>query len=226
MNLNADFNLRVVQRPQDASWVASPLPGVTRRMLDRVGAEIARATSVVRYAPDSEFSRHVHGGGEEFLVLEGVFSDETGDFPAGWYVRNPPGTSHAPHSQQGCVILVKLWQFAADDLLPVQLDTGRTEHWRPAQAPGVEIMDLHAHRGVCTRLLRLGADAAIPDAMLAEAPELFVLDGELREGDAQYPAGTWLRCPPQDLPRLRATAQGARLYLKTGAIGADFLRPP
>lgn len=226
MNLNADFSQRVVQRAEEAEWVASPLPGVTRRMLDRVGAEVARATSVVRYAPDSAFSRHVHGGGEEFLVLEGVFSDETGDFPAGWYVRNPPGTAHAPHSRPGCVILVKLWQFAADDLEPVHLDTADAQHWRPATTPGVEVMELHEHRGVRTRLLRVGARVEIPDELLAGGPELYVIGGELREGETRLPAGSWLRCPPTRVPHLHAGEQGAQLYLKTGAIGADFLLPP
>jgi hypothetical protein len=59
-------------------------------MLDRIGDEVARATSIVRYAPASHFSPHVHDGGEEFLVLEGTFQDEHGDYPVGSYVRNPP----------------------------------------------------------------------------------------------------------------------------------------
>ena len=92
-------------------WTPSPIPGVDRRMLDRVGEEVARATSIVRYAPGSRFSPHTHGGGEEFLVLDGVFQDEHGDFPAGSYIRNPPTTSHTPGSEPGCTIFVKLWQF-------------------------------------------------------------------------------------------------------------------
>ncbi|GAL13613.1 hypothetical protein JCM19233_4618 [Vibrio astriarenae] len=51
--------------------------------LDRVGGEVARATSIVRYKPNSAFSPHTHDGGEEFFVLEGVFSDEHGDYPQG-----------------------------------------------------------------------------------------------------------------------------------------------
>jgi anti-sigma factor ChrR (cupin superfamily) len=107
-NLHDDFSRRAVSLATDATWTPSPQAGVERRMLDRVGGEIARATSVVRYVPGSRFSRHVHGGGEEILVLEGVFSDETGDYPPGSYLRSPPGSSHAPFSVEGCVILVKL----------------------------------------------------------------------------------------------------------------------
>ena len=122
--INADFTQRVVVGPPPPDqWCASPLPGVERHLLDRVGGEVARATSVVRYAAGSRFERHTHGGGEEFLVLDGVFSDEHGDYPAGSYVRNPPGTSHTPYSVEGCTLFVKLRQFAPDDLQPVRADT-------------------------------------------------------------------------------------------------------
>ena len=96
MRLNADFDQRVVIRPEDHQWVPSPMPGVERMMLDRIGDEVARATSLVRYAPNSTFSPHVHGGGEEFLVLEGEFGDEHALYPAGTYVRNPIGSAHTP----------------------------------------------------------------------------------------------------------------------------------
>src|SRR5256886_4887353 len=107
MLINADFSTRVVLRPDELNWSPSPMSGVERKMLDRVGDEVARATSIVRYAPNSHFSAHAHGGGEEFLVLEGVFSDEHGDYPPGTYVRNPVGSRHTPHSDGGCTLFVK-----------------------------------------------------------------------------------------------------------------------
>jgi len=153
MNLNDDFSLRIVARAADAVWTPSPLPGVERRMLDRVGDEVARATSLVRYAPGSRFDRHVHGGGEEILVLEGVFSDETGEYPAGTYLRHPPGSSHAPSSREGCLLFVKLWQFDPADTQSVRIDT-RSEPWRPGLVPGLAVMPLHSHDGVDTALVR------------------------------------------------------------------------
>ena len=99
--IRADFGAREVVDVEDLPWVPSPLPGVERRMLDRVGGEVARATSIVRYAPESHFSTHEHELGEEFLVLSGTFSDESGDHPAGTYVRNPPGSSHTPVHARG-----------------------------------------------------------------------------------------------------------------------------
>jgi len=76
-------------------------------MLDRLGAESGRATSIVRCVPGSYFSAHVHDGGEEFLVLEGVFSDEHGNYGPGSYLRNPPGSLHSPFSEEGCTLYVK-----------------------------------------------------------------------------------------------------------------------
>ena len=125
MNLNADFTKRAFVHAATLDWKTSPMPGVKRRMLDRIGDEVARATSIVRYAPGSHFSPHVHGGGEEFLVLEGVFQDEHGDFPAGCYVRNPPQSRHTPGSKPGCTMFVKLWQFDLADRRHVRLDTNK-----------------------------------------------------------------------------------------------------
>src|SRR5271169_6461023 len=101
------------------------MPGVHRRMLDRIGDEVARATSIVRYAPASHFSMHIHDGGEEFLVLDGVFQDEHGDYPADSYVRNPPTSRHTPGSATGCTIFVNLCKFGVQDRTDVRLSTAR-----------------------------------------------------------------------------------------------------
>ena len=122
MNLNSDFGARAAVHAARLDWTPSPIPGVDRRMLDRIGDEVARATSIVCYAPHSHFSAHTHGGGEEFLVLDGVFQDERGDYPAGTYVRNPPTSRHTPGSEPGCTIFVKLWQFDPDDRTQLRID--------------------------------------------------------------------------------------------------------
>ncbi len=54
------------------------MAGVERRMLDRVAAESGRATSLVRYAPETSFPMHGHPRGEEILVLSGTLSDGGG----------------------------------------------------------------------------------------------------------------------------------------------------
>lgn len=142
MQLNADFSQRAVVHAATLEWTPSPIAGVERRMLDRIGGEVARATTIVRYAPQSHFSRHTHEGGEEFFVLEGVFQDEHGDYPAGSYVRNPPTSAHTPGSEPGCTILVKLWQFDAADCTQLRIDTTKRAYQHDPSRAGVELMPL------------------------------------------------------------------------------------
>ena len=119
MQLHDDMTLRVTALPADAQWAPSPLAGVERRMLDRSGGEVARATSIVRYAPGARFDRHVHGGGEEILVLQGVFSDEWGHYPQGSWLRSPRWSQHAPFTgAEGALILVKVGHVGATFLEP------------------------------------------------------------------------------------------------------------
>ena len=162
MRINADLSQRAVVASDGLPWVASPLPGVERRMLERDGDEVARVTSLVRYAPNSHFSAHTHSGGEEFLVLEGTFSDDYGDFPTGTYVRNPVGSKHRPHTDGGCLILVKLWWMHPDDQEFVRVDTTREDLWRPTDAPGIETMPLHRFGAESVALYRLAAGAELP----------------------------------------------------------------
>lgn len=225
MNLNHDFRLRVVQHAADALWAPSPLPGVTRRMLDRVGGEVARATSIVRYAAGSRFDAHGHPGGEEILVLDGVFSDEHGDYPAGTYLRNPPGSGHAPFSQEGCTLLVKLWQFAADDLIPVRVDT-RSAAFRPGLVPGLSVLPLHEHQGVSTALVRWAPNTQFNMHTHPGGEEILVLDGVFRDEDGVYPAGSWLRNPRWSRHTPYTGAEGALIYVKVGAIDAPAIPLP
>jgi hypothetical protein len=143
MNLNSDFSARAAVHAARLDWTPSPIPGVDRRMLDRIGDEVARATSIVRYAPHSRFAAHTHGGGGEFLVLDGVFQDEHGDYLAGTYVRNPHTSSHTPGSEPGCTIFVKLWQFDPDDRMPVRIDTSAVPFAPAPDLRGLEFAPLY-----------------------------------------------------------------------------------
>jgi anti-sigma factor ChrR (cupin superfamily) len=224
LNLNDDFSRRVVAPIDDYAWTPSPQPGVTRRMLDRVGGEVARATSVVRYAQNSRFERHVHGGGEEILVLEGVFSDEAGDHPAGSYLRNPPGSAHAPYSREGCVLFVKLWQFAPGDLQAVRIDT-LSEPWRAGLVPGLSVMPLHSHDGIDTALVKWAPQTRFNTHTHPGGEEILVLDGLFQDEAGDYPAGTWLRSPRWSRHTPFTGAEGALIYVKVGHLGASFLTP-
>lgn len=217
MNLNADFTARAVVHAGRMPWVSSPIPGVDRRMLDRVGAEVARATSIVRYAPGRHFSPHTHGGGEEFLVLEGVFQDEHGDFPVGSYIRNPPTTRHTPGSEAGCTIFVKLWQFDPTDRTQVRLAVAPELATGSASRPGVQAMPLFsdAHEQVRLERWAAGSVVALP------APggiELLVLEGEFFEGGETFSAQSWLRLPVQSRLEAIAGPQGCRVWVKSGHL--------
>ncbi len=214
MHLNADFTLAVTVQAGGLPWVPSPVVGVERRMLDRIGEEVARATSLVRYAPGSQFSRHTHGGGEEFLVLEGVFQDEHGDYPAGTYVRNPPGSAHTPASLGGCVILVKLWQFDPADRTPVVIRPGERQ-WQ--DHPGLRRAMLHTdpREAVCLEDWQGGHTARRP---LPGGAEVLVLAGTLLCGGEHLPAQTWLRLPAGSTLHATAGEAGCLLWCKTGHL--------
>ena len=216
MELRSDFGKRAVVLPGDESWTPSPMPGVDRLMLDRIGGENARATSVVRYAPRSVFPEHVHDGGEEFFVLEGVFSDESGDFGPGAYVRNPPGSSHAPRSEQGCTILVKLRQFDPDDTAHVVIDT-TSAAWSPGLVPGLEVLPLHRYGTEEVALVRWAAGTVFDSHTHAGGEEIYVIDGVFEDEAGRYPAGSWLRNPPGSSHRPFST-EGCLIYVKTGHL--------
>ena len=220
MKLNADLSKRAVVHSADLDWVPSPLPGVERRMLERDGGEVARATSVVRYAPGSSFKTHTHGGGEEYLVLEGVFSDESGDFPAGYYVRNPPGSSHTPLCKPGCTILVKLWQMPREDQTLVELNTREAHNWHPGR-PGESCLDLHHSDHESVTLLRWEPGASLAPAAYPGGVEYFVVEGTFADEQGFYRRGSWLRLPPGSHHGPRSST-GALVYRKT----AHLLAPP
>ena len=217
MQLNADLSRPATVDSAALAWVASPMAGVERRMLERDGAEVARATSLVRYAPGSAFSPHTHGAGEEFLVLEGVFSDETGDFPAGFYVRNPPGSSHTPASAPGAVILVKLRQMPPEETAAVRLDTGDPALWRDLGQGRQEavLFDAPWERRVMLHLAPSHAGAA---EIWPRGIDSFVVEGDLVIDGTTHRAGAWLRRPPGSRLTL-ASQEGALRHRKTGHLG-------
>jgi len=216
MKINADLSQRAVVYSADIPWVNSPSPGVQRRMLERNGREVARATSLVRYAPATRFDAHTHDIGEEFLVLEGVFSDDTGDFPAGMYVRNPPGSRHQPHSEEGATIFVKLRQFDLEDRRFVRIDT-RTAEWRPGLVPGLRVMPLHSHAAEQVALVRWAPGTHFNRHAHPEGEEIFVLDGVFEDEHGRYPEGAWLRNPPDSI-HTPFSNDGCTIYVKTGHL--------
>jgi anti-sigma factor ChrR (cupin superfamily) len=221
MIINADFSERVVVRPDEAKWTPSPHRGVDRLMLDRIGDEIARATSFVRFAPGSAFPHHTHSGGEEVYVMEGVFEDENGVHAAGSYLRDPTGSSHAPFSPQGCVLFVKLRQFDKNDKDRVDIDTASGD-WRTAPE-GFAVQPLHHFDGVTTFLVRLEPGTTLSRAIHPDGEEMVVIAGACSDAQGAYPAGAWIRDPGGHAQGL-FSALGCTLLVKTGHLAAG--QPP
>jgi len=218
MKLHTDLTQRVRVDTATLDWWPSPEPGVERKVLERDGEEVARATSLVRYTPGSAFAAHTHDLGEEFLVLAGSFADEHGTYPAGTYVRNPPRSRHAPRSEAGCTLLVKLRQMHPDDRERVVVDT-TAGAWQAGQEGGPERMPLYRHPGSTetVALVRFAPGARLSDDLHPGGEELYVLDGLLADEFGTYPAGTWLR-QPHGSRHAPYSEAGCTLWIKRGHL--------
>lgn len=215
MLINADFSRRASMKTGQYQWIASPQAGVDRVMLDRIGGEQARATSIVRYAPSSEFPRHQHPGGEEILVLSGTFSEGAVDYPAGWYLRNPPGSSHEPHSAGGAVIFVKLGQMRYRNQPRIRINSNDPALWN--RIGGHQRCTLFDDGAELVRLIRLEAGEPLVEPPCGGA-EILVLAGDVIEDAEIYNAGSWIRIAPDQQYQIAAGQQGAAIYMKTGHL--------
>ncbi len=224
MDINADFTVRASVHAAQNPWVASPMPGVERRMLDRMGDEVARATTIVRYAPGSSFSAHTHTGGEEYIVLDGVFQDEYGDFSVGSYVRNPPQSKHIPSSVEGATIMVKLWQFDPEDRQTVRLQTQDMAAEPVPGREGVSVIPLYkdARENVRIEVWEAGTRLSVDGH---KGFEVFVLEGGFAEGNETFSRDSWLRLPVGHVFEGVAGSEGARVWIKSEHLAETPKRP-
>ena len=202
--------------PANHQWVQSPQSGVERVMLDRVGEEKARATSLVRYAPNSYFPHHMHPGGEEILVLSGTFSADDTHYPAGWYLRNPPNSGHKPYSDEGAVIFVKLRQMTSDESNHVAIDTQDRTNWQ--RQGNRDVCPLFSNGTEQVSLLRIDAGELLFTDLVSGGAELLVLAGELLDEGQVYQRDGWIRLPTDTYTQTKAGAKGATIYLKVGHL--------
>lgn len=196
----------------------APVAGITRRMIERDGGEVARATSIVRYAPGASFPAHVHDLGEEILVLEGSFSDEHGTYGTGTYVRSPPGSSHHPRTDEGCLLFVKLRHLLPDDQTRVVIDTQKGT-WQPGVVLGLMNQLLAMHGSERTVLVRWAPGTQVPEHTHGTVEETLVLEGEIRDASHHYPAGTWFRAP-RGSTHAPYSPNGALILIKVGHVQA------
>lgn len=223
--INDDLSQPVIVEAARLEWIPSPAAGVDRKMLYREGDEVARATSIVRYAPASAFPAHVHAGGEEILVLDGTFQDEHGDYPAGSYFRNPPGTSHSPAAADGCTIFVRLWQFREGDSTQIVRQPGQGDH-APVREGAASARILFDDGAEQVRLEKWQPDAAVTVSN-ERGLEVLVLSGSLIMEDRILPAQSWCRLPAGELLTWRCGSDGAQVWIKDAPLQhPDVLRMP
>jgi len=212
---NLDFSQRIVVETESIDWVASPAENVLRKPLEREFAESGRATSIVQFLPGASFPTHQHGLGEEIFVLEGVFSDEHGDYPAGTYLRNPPGSIHSPHSKVGCVIFVKLEHFSPEDSRKMVFNTHQA-----TMQPGIgnlRVLSLHSFQTEHTALVYWPAGERFQPHQHWGGEEILVLKGEFIDEHGRYPKGTWIRSPHLS-SHYPYVEEETLIYVKTGHL--------
>ena len=217
-SINGDLSKRATVDTNAMEWAPSPSGTVYRKRVHLVGPpESGQVTSIVRYEPDSSFPAHDHPDGEEILVLEGVFSDEHGDWPAGTYLLNPEGFRHAPFSKEGCVLFVKLRQFPGREREHHAIDVDSLD-WLRSDVAGVTHKPLYEQEGFSDRMRLERWDAGTESSEIAypQGAELYVVEGEMQDEDGRYPAGTWLRLPAGARHR-PATSSGCIIYVKLAA---------
>ena len=218
-SLHGDLRRRAAMDTAEMDWTPSPSGTVWRKRVHRVGPlESGQVTSVVRYLPGAAFPAHDHPEGEEILVLEGVFSDEHGDWPAGTHLLNPEGFRHAPYSTDGCLLFVKLRQYAGVGR-PYQKTTVRELAWRPSGRDGVDVKGLYEDPTFPDSMrLERWAEGAAPGALLCEGGlELFVLEGALEDLERRYGPGAWCRLPDGDSWDAHSR-EGCIAYVKAGGV--------
>jgi len=213
--LNMQFDQPVIVNTAEMEWEATPMAGVWRKPLAREAADHGHSSSVVRYDANSHFSSHLHPRGEEILVLAGVLSDEHGDYPAGTYLRNPPGSKHSPFSEKGCELLVNRDQFDPDDDLSLRIDTN-TSDWLPGENE-VKVMPLHYFETEMVALYKWPACARDQPHPHFGGEEVFVLSGELFDEYGRYPVGTWIR-NPHNSEHCPYVEQETIVWIKTGHL--------
>ena len=191
--LNMDFSQAVCISADESLWVTSPADGVSRVHLEREAEESGHTTSFVRFAPGSSFPEHTHTQGEELYVLSGVFSDENGDYPAGTYLRNPPGSQHKPFTKEGCELFVKLDQFQPDDSEPVVIRPD-DQVWG-AGIGNLHVLPLHEFQGHSTALVFWPENEVFQSHTHWGGEEIVVLSGRFIDEHGEYPEGSWLRSP-------------------------------
>lgn len=221
VKVNLDSAERAVIHAADLPWKATAHHGLEEKLFESGGINGARHSKLLRCKPGLSVPRHRHDAGEEFLVLEGTLTDDLGHYPVGTYVRNPPGSSHAPFTRDGCILFIKMVTFSPGDHARVVIDTGEAE-WQAGGRDGTSIIPLYRFGAEAAALCRWEPSTGLPSHRHAGGEEIFVLSGTLHDERGSYPRGTWVRDPFGSFHR-PYSKQGCVFFLKTGHVGQSHV---
>ena len=219
-DINADLNQQVVIDTANMEWQPSPSGTVWRKPLYREGGEFGPVTSIVKYDAGGKFRTHSHPQGEEIFVLEGEFCDDHGRYPAGTYLLNPDGTQHAPYSDQGCILLVRLRQYDGEDRKQVLINTNETS-WHQGMVEGLTVLPLYSQMDYPENmaLVRWRPETYFPQHTHPGGEEIFVIEGTFEDDHGVYPQGTWIRSPHMSIHR-PYSKEGCLIYVRVGGLAA------
>lgn len=227
--VNADLEERAVVETAAMSWSPSPwIPGINRKFLDRYGnGQFVPSTSVVSFESGVRDPYHAHPHGEEYFVLSGTFTDHTGDYLPGFYVRHPMRWCHAPYvdvRNQDAVVWVKVSQVAEEGEPIIVTDTCDPDlpAWqdRACLSGRIRALPLYASARTGERVWIELWEPGTEDAVLQPpgGEEVFVISGSLTDDGVVRPGLTWIRNPArgEGASWRRSTAVGCKLLMKSG----------
>ena len=220
-DINADLSQPVVMDTANMEWQASPSGTVWRKPLYREGGEFGPVTSIVKYEAGGKFRTHSHPQGEEILVLDGEFCDDHGRYPAGTYLLNPDGTEHAPFSDNGCTLLVRLRQYDGNDRKQVNINSNITP-WHQGMVEGLTVLPLYSQMDYPENmaLVRWQPDTYFPQHTHPGGEEIFVIEGTFEDDHGIYPQGTWIRSPHMSIHK-PYSKEGCLIYVRVGGLAAS-----
>jgi anti-sigma factor ChrR (cupin superfamily) len=216
--INADLSEYVAIDTNKMAWEASPSSTVWRKPLYRAGDEFSAVTSIVKYEAEGKFRTHHHPQGEEIFVLEGEFCDDHGRYPAGSYILNPDGSKHAPYSDTGCILFVRLRQYDGKDRLQTVINTHDAQ-WKPGLVGGLSVLPLYSQEQYPENmaLVRWQAGTQFHRHTHPGGEEIYVLEGTFEDEHGVYPAGTWIRAPHMSIHQ-PFSRDGCLIYVRVGGL--------
>ncbi|MBN3908794.1 MAG: cupin domain-containing protein [Nostoc sp. NMS1] len=231
--INENLSVRVAVLSTSLPWYDTEFTGIWYICFESDNeVQDHPVTMLSRFDPGGFFELHGHPGGEEILVLQGNFVDETGIYLPGTYILNPEGFIHHPYSDEGCLTFVKLRQHGGKNRQQVRKNIYELP-WQSGIIPQIEVKPLYQQIDFPEKVWieRWQPGTALFNVVESEVKEIFVIEGTWSDELGNYPASSWLRYPP-GYSYSPSSAKGCMVYVKTYPldttrfiVGKDFRHP-